>query len=82
MPRCCHLLCWYRAKMNSWLLPLAAVALFSFPAGAEVRTVDGDTLKLDDGKLYRLWGIDAAEQGNAAPMGGGPGSRPARSCGT
>jgi hypothetical protein len=31
------------------------------PAAAEVRTVDGDTLKLG-GTIYRLWGIDAAEK--------------------
>ncbi len=39
------------------------------PAAAEVRTVDGDTLKLDDGKLYRLWGIDAAEKGQRCAGG-------------
>jgi len=55
--------------MNSWLAPLAAVALFTMPAAAEVRTVDGDTLKLDDGKLYRLWGIGAAEQGQRCADG-------------
>jgi hypothetical protein len=44
---------WHRAKMNSWLVPLAAAALFAMPAAAEVRTVDGDTLKLDDRKVYR-----------------------------
>jgi len=60
---------WYRPGMNSWLAPLAAAALFTVPVAAEVRTVDGDTLKLDDGKLYRLWGIDAAEQGQRCADG-------------
>ena len=59
---------WYRATMNSWLAPLFAAALFSMPAAAEVRTVDGDTLKLD-GTIYRLWGIDAAEQGQRCADG-------------
>ncbi len=55
--------------MKLWLAPLATVALFIMPAVAEVRTVDGATLKLDDGKLYRLWGIDAAEQGQRCADG-------------
>lgn len=54
--------------MNSWLAPLAAAALFATPAAAEERTVDGDTLKVD-GKLYRLWGIDAAEKGQRCADG-------------
>jgi endonuclease YncB( thermonuclease family) len=45
----------------SWLAPLVAVALFSSPAAAQVRTVDGRTLKLG-GTIYRLWDIDAAEK--------------------
>ncbi len=55
--------------MNPWLAVLAAAVLFTIPAAAEVRTVDGDTLKLDDGKVYRLWGIDAAEQGQRCADG-------------
>jgi hypothetical protein len=45
----------------SWLAPLVAVVLFSSPAAAQVRTVDGRTLKLG-GTIYRLWDIDAAEK--------------------
>ena len=60
---------------------LVATVLFTVPAAAEsVRTIDGDTIKLD-GTIYRLWGIDAAEQGQDAPMDGGPELKPAPSCG-
>lgn len=52
----------YRVGMKPWLAPLAAVVLFAAPVAAEERTVNGDPLKLG-GRLYRLWGIDAAEKG-------------------
>jgi len=55
--------------MNSSALPLVAAALFSLPAGAEVRAVDGDTLKLADGKLYRLWGSTPRSRPNATLTG-------------
>jgi len=71
---------WYRPKIKSWLVLLVAAALFSMPAGAEARTVDGDTIKLDHGKLYRLWESTRRSRSNAALMDGEPGSRPAVRC--
>jgi endonuclease YncB( thermonuclease family) len=47
----------------------AALALAASPALAQsARVVDGDTLKVD-GVTYRLWGIDAPESGQPAPVG-------------
>jgi len=55
--------------MKSRLALVVSAALFTMPAAAQsASTIDGNTIKLD-GIVYRLWGIDAAEQGQRCADG-------------
>ena len=62
--------------MRRSLLLTVATFLLKSPVAAQTFVVDSDSIELQGNKTYRLYGIDAPDEGQVCPMAGQPPTRP------